>query len=113
MRPRNKVSNLVTKLVMCPGNTNAPALQKFSFSHKQNYCAIWTIIELKEDIMVLNNMTMFHKILIKTIQLREWTSLSVMDGRSYFWILGEISEIYSSQQHLLSMLVSLNVKNNF
>ena len=29
--------------------------------------AIWTIIELEEDIMVLNNMTIFHKILIKTI----------------------------------------------
>ena len=28
--------------------------------------AIWTIIEL-EDIMVLNNVTKFHKILIKTI----------------------------------------------
>ena len=29
-------------------------------------CAIWTIIELEEDIMVLNNVTKFHKILIKT-----------------------------------------------
>ena len=31
----------------------------------------WTIIELEEDIMELNNMTKFHKILIKNIQLIE------------------------------------------
>ena len=36
--------------------------------------AIWTIIELEEDIVVLNNVTKFHKILIKNIQVREWTS---------------------------------------
>ena len=36
--------------------------------------AIWNIIEL-EDIMVLNNVIKFHKILIKTIRLRERTSL--------------------------------------
>ena len=35
--------------------------------------AIWTIIELEEDIMVLKNVTKFHKILIKSIQLRERT----------------------------------------
>ena len=34
--------------------------------------AIWTITELEEDIMVLNNVTKFHKILIKTIWL-SWT----------------------------------------
>ena len=28
---------------------------------------IWTIIELEEDIIVLNNVTKFHKILIKNI----------------------------------------------
>ena len=27
------------------------------------HCTIWTIIELEEDIMVLNNMTKFHKLL--------------------------------------------------
>ena len=32
--------------------------------------------------MVLKNVTKFHKILIKTIQLREWTSLGVMYGRT-------------------------------
>ena len=31
----------------------------------------WTIIELEEDIMELNNMIKFHKILIKNIQLIE------------------------------------------
>ena len=38
---------------------------------------IWTIIELEEDIMVLNKVTKFHKILIKTIGLREPISLGV------------------------------------
>ena len=38
-----------------------------SFKHG----AIQTIIKLEENIMVLNNVTKFHKILIKTIRLRE------------------------------------------
>ena len=33
---------------------------------------IRTIIELEEDNILLNNMTKFHKVLIKTIRLREW-----------------------------------------
>ena len=37
--------------------------------------AIWTIIELEEDIMVLNNVTKFHKILIKSNRLWERMSL--------------------------------------
>ena len=40
--------------------------------------AIWTIIQLEEDIMVLNNVTKFHKILIKNIGLREWTSFQMV-----------------------------------
>ena len=40
---------------------------------------IWTIIELSEEIMVLNNVTNFHKILIKTIRLREWTSFQMVN----------------------------------
>ena len=32
---------------------------------------IWTIFKLEEDITVLNNVTKFHKILIKSMQLRE------------------------------------------
>ena len=37
-------------------------------SRKQG--AIQTIIEVDEDIIVLNNVTKFHKILINTIQLK-------------------------------------------
>ena len=40
---------------------------------------IWTIIELEEDIMVLNNVTKFHKILIKSIRLRERTSFQMVN----------------------------------
>ena len=41
--------------------------------------AIWTIIELEEDIMVLNNVTKFYKILIKNIRVRERT----LSGQTY------------------------------
>ena len=37
------------------------------------------IIELEEDIMVLNNVTKFHKILIKNIRLRERTSFKTVN----------------------------------
>ena len=37
------------------------------------------IIELEEDIMVLNNVTKFHKILIKNIQVREPTSFKTVN----------------------------------
>ena len=40
--------------------------------------AIWTNINLKTDNMVLNNMTKFYKILIKTIQLGEPTSFQTV-----------------------------------
>ena len=33
--------------------------------------AIWTIMELEEDTTVLNNATKVHKLLIKSIRLRE------------------------------------------
>ena len=39
--------------------------------------AIWTIIELEEN-MVLNNVTKFHKILIKNIRVREPTSFKTV-----------------------------------
>ena len=39
----------------------------------------WTIIELEEDIMVLNNVTKFHKILIKNIQVRGQTSFKTVN----------------------------------
>ena len=35
--------------------------------------------ELEEDIMVLNNVTKFHKILIKTIRLRERTLFQIVN----------------------------------
>ena len=41
---------------------------------------IWTIIDLEEDIMVLNNVTKFHKIQNKSIQLKVRTAL---DKRTY------------------------------
>ena len=40
---------------------------------------IWTIIELEEDIMVLNNVTKFHKFLTKNIRLRERTSFQMVN----------------------------------
>ena len=48
-------------------------------NNSRKHCAIWTIIELEEDIIVLNNLTKFHKILIKTIQLRERTSFQMVN----------------------------------
>ena len=44
---------------------------------------IWTIIDLEEDIMVLNNVTKFHKIQSKSIQLRVRTAL---DKRTYVYM---------------------------
>ena len=41
--------------------------------------AILTIIELEEDIMVLSNVTKFHKILIKNIRVRERTSFQMVN----------------------------------
>ena len=44
---------------------------------------IWTILKLEEDIMVLNNVTKFHKAIFETIQLREGTLLGVTYERTY------------------------------
>ena len=52
---------------------------------------IWTIIELDEDIMVLNNVTKFHKILIQTIRLGAWTSL----GQTYVSLLANEFDVHS------------------
>ena len=41
--------------------------------------AIWTIIELEEDIMELNNVSKFHKILMKKIRVRERTSFKAVN----------------------------------
>ena len=40
---------------------------------------IMTIIKLEENIMVLNNMTKFHKILTKNIQVRERSSFKTVN----------------------------------
>ena len=40
--------------------------------------AIWIITELEEGIIVLNNVTKFHKIVIKSIRLRERTSFQMV-----------------------------------
>ena len=37
----------------------------------RKHSEIWTVSELEEDIMVLNNVTKFHKILIKSIRLSQ------------------------------------------
>ena len=52
--------------------------------HKQRaitrkHGAIWTIIKLEEDIMILNNVTKFHKFLIKKNQVRERTSFNAVN----------------------------------
>ena len=36
-------------------------------------------MELEEDITVLNNVTKFHKILIKNTRVREWTSFEMVN----------------------------------
>ena len=45
----------------------------------ERHGAILTIIELEEDIMVLNNVTKFNKILIKSIRVRERTSFKTVN----------------------------------
>ena len=54
------------------------SFQMVNFHKQRAITPICTIIELEEEIMILKNVTKFHKILIKTIQLREWTSLGMM-----------------------------------
>ena len=48
-------------------------------TNKQMHGPIWTIIELAEDCMVLNNVTEFHKVLIKSIRLTERTSFQMVN----------------------------------
>ena len=51
----SKMGNFHNQMAKSPGDTGV----------------IRTIIELEEDNILLNNMTKFHKVLIKTIRLRE------------------------------------------
>ena len=40
--------------------------------------AIWTIIKLEKDILVLNIVTKFHKVVIKITRLRDRTTSKLM-----------------------------------
>ena len=42
-------------------------------NNSRRHDAIWAVLKL-EDNMVLNNVTKFHRIIVKTIHLREQTS---------------------------------------
>ena len=82
-----KAKKILKKIEMCPWDTDAPAFAKFAkkwiFINKGynswRHDAIWSILHFEEDIMVLNNVTKFHKILMKTIWLRELTSLPTVN----------------------------------
>ena len=39
---------------------------------------IWEILELEEDIMVFNNETKFHRVIMETIHLRKQASFQSM-----------------------------------
>ena len=60
----------------CPRYCQIRINREFSLTKGNNSLridAIWAILKL-EDIMVLNNVTKFHRIIIKTIHLREQMS---------------------------------------
>ena len=51
------------------------------------------IIELEEDIMVLNNVTKFHKILIKTVQLLRADAVGVTYRCTYVHTDGQMDRV--------------------
>ena len=63
---------------MFPWDTDAPAIAKFinmelsltKGNNSRRHDAIWAILKL-EGIMVLNNVTKFHGIIIKTFHLKK------------------------------------------
>ena len=60
----------------CPRYCQICINRELSLTKGNNFCrhdGIWAILKL-EDIMVLYNVTKFHRIIIKTIYLREQTS---------------------------------------
>ena len=64
--------------------------------------AIYTIIKLEEDIMVLNNVTKFHKILIKSILLRERTSFQMVNFHKHeFCFSARILHVKTNKKKLL------------
>ena len=46
---------------------NQTLLKMVNICEQRTIDTIWTIIELEEDIIALNNVTKFYKILIKTV----------------------------------------------
>ena len=71
---------------MCPWDTDAPAIAEIRINRElsltkgnnsSRHDAIWAILKL-EQIMVLNNVTKFHRIIIKAIHVREQTSFQPM-----------------------------------
>ena len=86
-RQRKMKEKIKMKLEMCPWDTDAPATAKFAklwiIIKKGNdswrHNAIWAILYFEKDIMVLNNVTKFHKILTKSIRLRERTSFQTVN----------------------------------
>ena len=50
-----------------------PTWHKLGIVINKRHDALWAILKL-EDIIVLNNVTKFHRIIIKNIHLREQTS---------------------------------------
>ena len=55
---------------------------------------------VEEDIMVLNNVTKFHKILIKSIRLREWTSFQMVNFHKQRAITTEGMVLYGPLSNL-------------
>ena len=66
--------------------------------------AILTIIKLEEDIMVLNNVTKFHKILIKNIRVRERTSFKPVNFHKQRTITTESLVRYGPLSHFKKTL---------
>ena len=73
---------------------------------------IWTIIELKEDIMVLNNVTKFHKILTKNIRVRERTSIQMVNFHKQRAITLESLVQYGPFSNLKKNIMVLNNVTN-
>ena len=66
--------------------------------------AIWTIIELEEDIMVINNVTKLHKILKENIRVRERTSFKMVNFHQQRAITNESPVRYGPLSNLKKTL---------
>ena len=74
---------------------------------------IWTIIQLEENIIILNNLTMFHKILIKNIRLRERTSFQMVNFHKQRAITTERMVQYGPLSNLKKTSCYLTMWPNF